>query len=117
MIPAVFALGLATGIALTTAFALGLLPLLLIWADGHEFSGRDRLLCDWRLGPHCATGYRKALSVTWSGTIGGRALNNRRREYDDGEQLMPLSTLLPFALIAVIGIVVFYAAYRAGAWA
>ena len=26
---------------------------------------------------------------------------------------MPLSTLLPFALIAVIGIVVFYAAYRA----
>src|SRR6516164_2526712 len=28
MIPAVFALGLATGIALTTAFALGLLPLL-----------------------------------------------------------------------------------------
>jgi hypothetical protein len=30
MIPAIFALGLATGIALTTAFALGLLPLLLI---------------------------------------------------------------------------------------
>ena len=32
-----------------------------------------------------------------------------------GEQLMPLSTLLPFALIVVIGIVVFYAAYRGGA--
>jgi hypothetical protein len=32
-----------------------------------------------------------------------------------GEQLMPLSTLLPFALIVVIGIAVFYAAYRAGA--
>jgi hypothetical protein len=32
-----------------------------------------------------------------------------------GEQLMPLSTLLPFALIVVIGIVVFYTAYRAGA--
>ena len=30
MIPAIFTLGLATGIALTTAFALGLLPLLLI---------------------------------------------------------------------------------------
>src|SRR5215469_15823175 len=30
MIPAVFALGLATGIALTPAFALGLLPLLSI---------------------------------------------------------------------------------------
>jgi hypothetical protein len=30
MIPAIFFLGLATGIALTTAFALGLLPLLLI---------------------------------------------------------------------------------------
>ena len=28
---------------------------------------------------------------------------------------VPLSTLLPFALVAVIGIVVFYAAYRAGA--
>jgi hypothetical protein len=28
---------------------------------------------------------------------------------------MPLSTLLPFALIVVIGIVVFYAAYRSGA--
>ena len=32
-----------------------------------------------------------------------------------GEQLMPLSTLVPFALVAVIGIVVLYAAYRAGA--
>ena len=31
-----------------------------------------------------------------------------------GSNLMPLSTLLPFALIVVIGIVVFYAAYRAG---
>jgi len=30
---------------------------------------------------------------------------------------MPLSTLLPFALVVVIGIVVLYAAYRAGAWA
>jgi hypothetical protein len=30
MIPAIFLLGLATGMALTTAFALGLLPLLLI---------------------------------------------------------------------------------------
>ena len=30
-------------------------------------------------------------------------------------QLMPLSTLVPFALVAVIGIVVLYAAYRAGA--
>jgi len=29
---------------------------------------------------------------------------------------MPLSMLVPFALVAVIGIVVFYAAYRAGAW-
>ena len=28
---------------------------------------------------------------------------------------MPLSTLVPFALVAVIGIVVLYAAYRAGA--
>jgi len=32
-----------------------------------------------------------------------------------GEALMPLSTLLPFALVALIGIVVFYAAYRTGA--
>ena len=39
------------------------------------------------------------------------AIHNSR----DGEQLMPLSTLLPFALIVVIGIVVLYAAYRAGA--
>jgi len=30
---------------------------------------------------------------------------------------MPLSTLLPFGLVAVIGIVVFYAVYRAGVWA
>src|SRR5262249_55025331 len=59
-----------------------------------------------------------------------RALNNRRRGRavtvvtykvggavhtpNYGEQLMPLSTLLPFALIVVIGIVVFYTAYRAG---
>ena len=28
---------------------------------------------------------------------------------------LPLSTLVPFALVAVIGIVVLYAAYRAGA--
>ena len=35
--------------------------------------------------------------------------------FEYGEQLMPLSTLLPFALVAVIGIVVLYAAYRAGA--
>src|SRR5262249_46522060 len=33
-----------------------------------------------------------------------------------GEQVMPLSTLVPFALVALIGIVVLYAAYRAGAW-
>ena len=32
-----------------------------------------------------------------------------------GEQVMPVSTLVPFALVAVIGIVVLYAAYRAGA--
>jgi hypothetical protein len=32
---------------------------------------------------------------------------------DYGEQLMPLSTLVPFALVAVIGIVVVYTAYRA----
>jgi hypothetical protein len=32
---------------------------------------------------------------------------------DEG-QPMPLSTLLPFALVAVIGIVVFYAVYRVG---
>jgi hypothetical protein len=31
------------------------------------------------------------------------------------EQFMPLFTLLPFALVVVIGIVVLYAAYRAGA--
>jgi hypothetical protein len=36
-------------------------------------------------------------------------------ESDSGEQLMPLSTLVPFALVAVIGIVVFFAVYRAGA--
>jgi hypothetical protein len=29
---------------------------------------------------------------------------------------MPLSTFVPFALVAVIGIIVFYAAYRAGAF-
>jgi hypothetical protein len=27
---------------------------------------------------------------------------------------MPLSTLIPFALVALIGIVAFYAVYRAG---
>jgi hypothetical protein len=32
-----------------------------------------------------------------------------------GSKLMPLSTLVPFALVAVIGIVVFCAVYRAGA--
>jgi len=30
---------------------------------------------------------------------------------------MPLSTLVPFALVALIGIVVFYVVYRAGVWA
>jgi hypothetical protein len=30
------------------------------------------------------------------------------------QQLMPLSTLLPFALVALIGIVVFFAVYRTG---
>ena len=33
---------------------------------------------------------------------------------DDEGQPMPLSTFLPFALVAVIGMVVFYAVYRAG---
>jgi hypothetical protein len=33
-----------------------------------------------------------------------------------GEQLMPLSTLVRFALVTMIGIVVLYAAYRAGAF-
>ena len=32
-----------------------------------------------------------------------------------GRKLMPLSALVPFALVAVIGIVVFCAVYRAGA--
>jgi hypothetical protein len=32
-----------------------------------------------------------------------------------GEQVMPLSTLVPFALVALIGIVVLYVTYRAGA--
>jgi len=31
-----------------------------------------------------------------------------------GEQVMPLSTLVPFALVALIGIAVLYVAYRAG---
>jgi hypothetical protein len=39
-----------------------------------------------------------------------------RPQSDYGEQLMPLSTLVPFALVALIGIVVLYAAYRAGAF-
>jgi hypothetical protein len=68
------AIAFTAGMALTTAFAFGLLPLLLTWADGHEFSRRDRLLCDGRFGPHCAAGCRKALSATWSGTIGWRVL-------------------------------------------
>jgi hypothetical protein len=32
-----------------------------------------------------------------------------------GGALMPLSTLVPFALVALIGVVVFYAVYRTGA--
>jgi hypothetical protein len=33
----------------------------------------------------------------------------------EGDILMPLSALVPFVLVAVIGIVVFCAVYRAGA--
>ena len=54
--------------------------------------------------------------------IAGGRCDGRHRYIGDavhnptaGSKLMPLSTLVPFALVAVIGIVVFCAVYRAGA--